>query len=135
MALKDRLQARKQGDGRQLDERGLSVLEGTRPEPVAEPVPAPKPAVSKPAGPSPAFAAAKTAIYTQLIEMHADEVDITDRPGVRKRIEILTDDYIRTSGATLNRLDYGHLVDSLLDDVLGLGPLQQLLEDRRSPRS
>jgi pilus assembly protein CpaF len=129
MALKDRLQARKQGDGRQLDEGGLSVLEGTRPEPVAEPVPETKPAASKPAVASPTFAAAKTAIYTQLIERHADEVDITDRPGVRKRIESLTDEYIRTSGATLNRLDYGHLVDSLLDDVLGLGPLQQLLQD------
>src|SRR6184192_1510025 len=29
----------------------------------------------------------------------------------------------------LTRLDYGHMVDALLDEVLGLGPLQPLLED------
>src|SRR5262249_15580571 len=57
------------------------------------------------------------------------EIDITDRAGVRARIATLAEEYVKTSGIALNRLDYGHLVDALLDEVLGLGPLQALLED------
>ncbi len=41
----------------------------------------------------------------------------------------LAEEYIRTASVALNRLDYGRLVDALLDEVLGLGPLQPLLED------
>ncbi|TMC54023.1 MAG: CpaF family protein [Chloroflexi bacterium] len=36
---------------------------------------------------------------------------------------------MKAAGLVVNRLDYGHLVDALLDEVLGLGPLQPLLED------
>ncbi|HKW40909.1 MAG TPA: hypothetical protein VJN39_06655, partial [Gemmatimonadales bacterium] len=128
MALKDRLLARKQGEGRPLDttERGLSLLEGTRsaPEPAIEVAPA-----TKQAGISPALAAAKSAIHAQLVERHADELDITDRAAVRSRIEEVADEHIKSAGSALNRLDYGYLVDALLDEVLGLGPLQSLLDD------
>src|SRR5205823_13741403 len=75
-----------------------------------------------------ALAATKAEIHALLVERHADEIDIGDREGVRTRIASVTDEYIRTSGIALNRLDYGHLIDALLDAVLGLGPLQPLLE-------
>ena len=132
MALKDRLEARKHpelnsavsGDG------GLSVIAGTRPEPL--PVSADNDAdavASKPPRITSSVAAAKAAIHTLLVERHADEVDITDREGVRSQIASLTEEYIKSSGTILNRLEYGHIVDALLDEVLGLGPLQPLLED------
>jgi len=63
------------------------------------------------------------------VERHADEIDISDREAVRSLIASLTDEYMRTAAISLTRLDYGHLVDALLDEVLGLGPLQPLLED------
>jgi pilus assembly protein CpaF len=88
-----------------------------------------RPPVVKTAGSPASFAAAKNAVHALLVERHADDVDITDRAGVRSRIENVADEYIKGSGAAFNRLDYGYLIDALLDEVLGLGPLQPLLDD------
>ena len=132
MALKDRLDARRRPDQVEGPNQGgaLSVIDGARPagEAVAQeasPTEAPE-RVARPAG---SLAAAKSAIHSLLVERHADEIDVTDREGVRTRIANLAEEYVKSAGMTLNRLDYGHLVDALLDEVLGLGPLQQLLED------
>ncbi len=133
MALKDRLDSLKHPAAPTAGEPelGLSVISGTRGE-------APPPPIESKAaadGPEPrqgrvgALAATKAEIHALLVERHADEIDIGDREGVRTRIASVTDEYIRTSGIALNRLDYGHLIDALLDEVLGLGPLQPLLED------
>src|SRR5438067_3067536 len=131
MALKDRLEARRRPEAGHpvLVDTTLSVLAGAREEPKA-PTPAVREeAVPKSAGLTTTLAAAKAAIHAQLVERHADEIDITDREGVRSRITTLAEEHVKTAGIVLNRLDYGHLVDALLDEVLGLGPLQALLED------
>ena len=132
MALKDRLGARRQGDlSCGAGDTPLKGIEGLRPvpQPVAEPV-RPSEDSSSTAQRSPiSFAAAKAEIHAMLVERHALEIDITDRAGVRSRIATIAEEYARRQGVTLNRLDYGHLIDALLDEVLGLGPLQALLED------
>ena len=133
MALKDRLESRRHPETAPVapSDGTLTVIDGARPEPA----PAPEPQASspdtgqKPGRLSPTLTTAKAAIHALLVERHAHEIDITDRGGVRKRIVSLADEYARTAGVSLNRLDYGHLVDTLLDEVLGLGPLQGLLED------
>jgi pilus assembly protein CpaF len=133
MGLKDRLGARRQGDP--IDGGGdgsLKVIEGIRP--AAQPAPQP-PKPAEDMSPTPArtpgsFAAAKAEIHAMLVERHAHEIDITDRAGVRSHIATIAEEYARRQGVTLNRLDYGHLIDALLDEVLGLGPLQALLEDQ-----
>jgi pilus assembly protein CpaF len=131
MALKERLESRRNPVGAPVtpSEGTLSVIAGTKVE-----VPAPQPAPSTDAGQKPGrfsttLTTAKAAIHAQLVERHAHEIDITDRAGVRSRIATLAEEYAKTSGATFNRLEYGHLIDALLDEVLGLGPLQTLLED------
>jgi len=130
MALKDRLEARRQGVDVAASDGALTVIEGTRPTPsTTVPDAAPDDSAQRPGRPPTAFAAAKAAIHTMLVERHADEVDITDREGVRSRIASTAEEYARSAGVTLNRLDYGHLIEALLDEVLGLGPLQDLLED------
>ncbi len=130
MALKDRLEARRQGVDVAASDGALTVIEGTRPTPsTTAPDAAPDDSAQRPGRPPTAFAAAKAAIHTMLVERHADEVDITDREGVRSRIASIAEEYARNAGVTLNRLDYGHLIEALLDEVLGLGPLQDLLED------
>ena len=131
MALKDRLEARRLGADVAASESALTVIEGARHAAADLPRPSPSPESNapKPAGLTFGFASAKAAIHGMLVERHADEVDITDREGVRTRIAALAEEYARNAGITLNRLDYGHLVDALLDEVLGLGPLQALLED------
>src|SRR5439155_25312806 len=110
-------------------ETWLSVVGGAREESKAATPAVREEAVPKSAGLTTTLAAAKAAIHAQLVERHADEIDITDRDGVRSRITTLAEEHVKTAGIVLNRLDYGHLVDALLDEVLGLGPLQALLED------
>ena len=132
MALKDRLEARRRPDAGELPtaDVALSVIDGLReePKPIAEADVAEEPA-QKPTGLSPTLAAAKAAIHALLVERYADEIDITDREGVQKRIAGVAEEHVKNTGLSINRLDYGHLLEALLDDVLGLGPLQALLED------
>src|SRR2546428_5292859 len=131
MALKERLEARRRPEaGHPIPtDATLSVLAGAREEPKAAPPAVREEAVPKPAGLTTTLAAAKAAIHAQLVERHADEIDITDREGVRSRIASLAEEHVKTAGIAFNRLDYGPLVGALLAAVLGLGPLQALLED------
>ena len=131
MALKDRLEARRQGGDATQADGALTVIEGTRPvSPVStQQFGAYDDSAQKSARTPTVFATAKAAIHAMLVERHAHEIDISDREGVRSRIASLAEEYSKNVGITLSRLDYGHLVDALLDEVLGLGPLQGLLED------
>jgi pilus assembly protein CpaF len=77
----------------------------------------------------PAFTAAKVQIHAKLIERFADQIDSSNKLGVREKIVELTDEYFRTTALTMTKTDKERLVDSVLDDVLGLGPLEALLSD------
>jgi pilus assembly protein CpaF len=78
---------------------------------------------------SPAFTAAKVQIHSKLIEKYADEIDSSNKSGVREKILELAEEYFRTTAMTMTKNDKERLVDSVLDDVLGLGPLEALLAD------
>ena len=77
----------------------------------------------------PAFTAAKVQIHAKLIERFADQIDSSNKAGVREKITELADEYFRTTAMTMTKTDKERLVDSVLDDVLGLGPLEALLAD------
>jgi pilus assembly protein CpaF len=79
---------------------------------------------------TPAFAAAKTAVHAKLLEQYANKIDVTDREFVKEKIVELSEEYIRTSGMTMTRPDRERLIESLMDDILGLGPLEVLLNDK-----
>src|SRR5205814_437312 len=104
--------------------------------PVAQPA-APAPAaqsLSQRAGAvgaelTPAFTAAKVQIHSKLIEKFADEIDSSNKAGVREKILELAEEYFRSTAMTMTKNDKERLVDSVLDDVLGLGPLEALLAD------
>src|SRR6266702_7768604 len=130
MALKDRLDARRRPEPGEAPntEFGLSVIDGSRPEPkVLEPQSPAEDEVQRKNRMPATVATAKAAIHALLVERHADDIDITDRESVRARITAIADEHVKNAGLAINRLDYGHLVDALLDEVLGLGPLQALL--------
>jgi pilus assembly protein CpaF len=78
---------------------------------------------------TPAFTAAKVQVHARLLEKYADKLVVTDRAGVRDKIQELTDEYFRANTVTMTKSEKDRLVESLLDDVLGLGPLQQLVDD------
>ncbi len=71
----------------------------------------------------------KARIHAQLVELSSTTGDMGDRDQVRARIVELTERYIRATGLMLSRRDFEVLVESLVDDVLGLGPLEALLAD------
>jgi len=104
--------------------------------PVAQPAATAPPAasLSQRAGASagevtPAFTAAKVQIHAKLIEKYADEIDSSNKAGVREKILELAEEYFRSTAMTMTKNDKERLVDSVLDDVLGLGPLEALLAD------
>src|SRR5260370_6975595 len=76
-----------------------------------------------------AFRAAKVQIHSKLIEKFADQIDSSNKPGVRGKIVELADEYFRATAMTMTKADKERLVESVLDDVLGLGPLEALLAD------
>src|SRR6266513_2341550 len=78
---------------------------------------------------TPAFTAAKVQIHARLIEKFADEIDSSNKPGVREKIFELAEEYFRSTAMTMTKNDKERLVESVLDDVLGLGPLEALLAD------
>src|SRR6266478_4022949 len=95
--------------------------------------PAPAPSLSSRAASdtggemSPAFTAAKVQIHAKLIEKFADQIDSSNKAGVREKIWELADEYFRATAMTMTKADKERLVESVLDDVLGLGPLEALL--------
>src|ERR1051326_2787777 len=104
--------------------------------PVARPVPSAPPVASAPPAPRqqtpeqmPAFTAAKVQIHSRLIEKFADQIDSSNKEGVRAKIIELADEYFRTTAMTMTKTDRERLVESVLDDVLGFGPLEALLAD------
>jgi pilus assembly protein CpaF len=99
--------------------------------PAAPPPTAPPAAPRPPAGGEqlPAFTAAKVQIHSKLIERFADQIDSSNKDGVRAKIAELADEYFRTTAITMTKTDRERLVESVLDDVLGLGPLEALLAD------
>src|SRR5438067_2717859 len=99
-----------------------------RPAPVAT---ATAPPVSRQAAQEqmPAFTAAKVQIHAKLIERFADQIDSSNKDGVRAKIVELADEYFRTTAMTMTKTDRERLVESVLADVLGVGPLEALLAD------
>jgi pilus assembly protein CpaF len=96
------------------------------PSPLQRPLSEPR---TSPGSLSPAFTAAKVQVHAKLLEKYADKLIVTDRAGVRNRIQELTDEYFRSNTVTMTKSEKDRLVESLLDDVLGLGPMQQLIDD------
>jgi pilus assembly protein CpaF len=76
-----------------------------------------------------ALSGIKAQIHDLLVERHASELDVTDREAVRSTIANLVDEFLRENAVPVSALDHGRLVEGLLDDVLGLGPLEPLLQD------
>src|SRR5258708_25197035 len=101
--------------------------------PVEAPAPAPsisaRAAAASAGEMSPAFTAAKVQIHAKLIEKFADQIDSSNKGGVREKILELAEEYFRSTAMTMTKADKERLVDSVLDDVLGLGPLEALLAD------
>jgi pilus assembly protein CpaF len=71
----------------------------------------------------------KKTIHEQLIASVGLEADRYNSQDVRRRIGELVEEYCRENRLTLPKLDKEELAEHIVHDVLGLGPLESLLED------
>jgi pilus assembly protein CpaF len=129
MTLMNRLAQRRgeiDKDDGDLAKPGLKLVERTQ----VAPAPATNTDTPKAATAETSNSEAKNAIHGLFVDRHADDINIGDREGVRSKLAAVADEYFRDHAQGLNRLEFGNLIDSLLDDVIGLGPLQSLLEDQ-----
>ncbi len=97
--------------------------------PGAPAVPLPSPVRRVRGNLKPGLLEAKASVHAQLVELSAGGADLSDRDAVQARIVELTEAHVRAARLALTRNDLDLLVESLLDDVLGLGPLEPLLAD------
>jgi pilus assembly protein CpaF len=84
--------------------------------------------IPKPSAAQAQFAKIKSRVHSRLVEEMQDE-DTAEREDIVAKIGELVNEFLATSGTPLPRNERARLVESLINDVLGLGPLEQLLND------
>ncbi|HEY6875517.1 MAG TPA: CpaF family protein [Candidatus Dormibacteraeota bacterium] len=95
------------------------------------PIPSQSASVAEPATKlTPAMAAAKNEIHAQLLSHHTAQIDLNNRAGIRRLLQQLTEEHFRARpGLGITSADKERLVETLFDEVVGLGPLETLLRD------
>ncbi len=79
---------------------------------------------------TPVLATAKNEIHAQLLSHHTAQIDLNNRPGIRRLLQQLTEEHFRAKpGIGVTTADKERLVETLFDEVVGLGPLETLLRD------
>jgi pilus assembly protein CpaF len=71
----------------------------------------------------------KRTIHRRLLGRHAVDVNPARRQEIRDKIVALLEEHQREGGEAPARGERDRLVGALLDDICGLGPLQQLMDD------
>jgi len=79
---------------------------------------------------SPEFEQIKRQLHGELIEaLDFEQVSKTPREELAQRLRKTLTEQVESRQLPLNRLERERLVDEILDDILGLGPLEPLLRD------
>ncbi|PZR82421.1 MAG: type II secretion system protein E [Candidatus Aeolococcus gillhamiae] len=75
------------------------------------------------------YAQLRSKVHNRLIEELAGSTDSTPPDQVRQRIGELVNELVTEQNLTMTRQDKLRVIDTVIDDVLGLGPLEVLLGD------
>jgi pilus assembly protein CpaF len=75
------------------------------------------------------YAQLRSKVHTRLVEELAGNADSAPPEQVRQRIAELVSELVAEQNLTMTRQDKLRVVDTVIDDVLGLGPLEVLLHD------
>ncbi|HVY35500.1 MAG TPA: CpaF family protein [Caulobacteraceae bacterium] len=93
----------------------------------AEPIAAPEP---EPVGPANALLDAKLRLHSRLIEeVDLSKLDKLDDGELRRQVRALVGEFARAERLPFNTAELEHLSSSVLDEMMGLGPLEPLLQD------
>ena len=76
------------------------------------------------------FASVKTAIHRKLIQkLNLDKLTEVNREDVRREVSQILEGIVHGESAPMNLQERERLVQEVLDEVFGLGPLEPLLAD------
>src|SRR3989338_6469778 len=81
-----------------------------------------------PGGAAP-FADLKTRVQNKLLQELDPSMDISRTAEVRKTVEDLYENILAEDGVVLSRAERKRLFDQIVSEILGLGPLEVLLQD------
>src|SRR6266851_1737329 len=121
----------------------LRRIEGQRPagQPAAPGAPTPPPGPTPPRAPSegplsqtaaPARDANRDVLLklqTKIINNLDPRLDLSDAKAVRSNIEEMFNKFLDEEGAVISRVERQKMLESILDEILGFGPIQPLLND------
>ncbi len=118
--------------GAALEEVPSEPLPSSEPElaaPAAPPPPSPEPVFVQPKHDED-YEKLKRAIHSRLVDrLDLNRVGEMDQATLRSEIRILVERLCDTENAALNRPERQRLVDEILDETFGFGPLELLLKD------
>ena len=76
------------------------------------------------------FGSVKTAIHRKLIQkLNLDKITEANRDEVRREVSQIIEGIVHGESAPMNLQERERLVQEVLDEVFGLGPLEPLLAD------
>ena len=76
------------------------------------------------------FEEMKTHIHKKLLEaLDLSKLEAAGRDGLRSQVSLSVDDILTLEGAVLRRVERDRLIEQILDEILGFGPLEPLLQD------
>jgi len=77
-----------------------------------------------------AFDEMKTRIHKKLLDaLDLSKLESAGREDLRSQVGLAVDDLLSLEGAVLRRAERDRLIEQILDEILGLGPLEPLLKD------
>ena len=126
MSLKKRLQG---------DAEGATATISPEEVPSGEPAPAPPPpkapkAIERKSPQDEQFEALKENIHGKLLDaLDLSQIDTVSREELQDQVSVVIEDILSLEGAVLRRAERDRLIKQILDDILGLGPLEPLLND------
>src|SRR3977135_3617515 len=102
--------------------------------PLSQPVsPARAPADAPPAQPVPparhATRDVRLRLQTKIINNLDPRLDLSDAKAVRSNIEEMFNKFLDEDGTVITRVERQKMLESILDEILGFGPIQPLLKD------
>jgi pilus assembly protein CpaF len=72
----------------------------------------------------------KTRLHERLLQaLNLAAIDKVARSDLRREVGNIVSEYLAAEGIALNAREHNQIVEELLDEVLGLGPLEPLLKD------
>lgn len=120
----------------------LRRIEGARPAPTDTPAPgaptggdgqklppATGPLTQTPAPARDALRDTRIQLQTKIINQLDPRLDINDAKAVRATVEEMFNRFVDEDGMVINRVERQRMLEQILDEILGFGPIQPLLND------